>query len=134
MPSVDELKDFARQAAEQYGIPADLFLRLITQESSWQVGIASPAGAVGLGQFMPDTWTAVINAHPELSHFGVGPNPIFRSNPIASLFASAAHLRDLYDQTSGTQDQRIRDMLIGYNAGPGRMGTPTDQLPAETQA
>ena len=127
--TTDELKDFARQAAHQYGIPGDLFLRLITQESGWHIGALSPRGASGLGQFMPATWEGVWDQHPEIAEaFNVGRHPLNRQHPIASLFMSAAHLRDLYDSTSGTDAQRTRDMLIGYNAGPSKFGWTDAQL------
>ena len=127
--TTDQLKDFARQAAHQYGIPVDLFLRLITQESGWHIGALSPRGASGLGQFMPSTWEGVWDQHPEIAEaFNVGRHPLNRQHPIASLFMSAAHLRDLYDSTSGTDAQRTRDMLIGYNAGPSKFGWTDAQL------
>ena len=132
--SQQELQQIGRAAAETYGIDVDLFFRLIQQESAWQVGALSPKGASGIAQFMSGTWTDVINAHPEIAeHFRIDSNPLHRQNPGAALFASAAHLRDLFDSTSGTPDQRIRDMLVGYNAGAGRMGTPTAQLPEERE-
>ena len=50
-----ELEQIAREAAAQYGLPADVFLRLINQESRFKVDALSPKGAYGPAQLMPDT-------------------------------------------------------------------------------
>jgi soluble lytic murein transglycosylase-like protein len=47
--------EVARAAARRHGIPEDLFLRLVTQESGWNPQAVSRAGAIGLAQLMPDT-------------------------------------------------------------------------------
>jgi soluble lytic murein transglycosylase-like protein len=47
--------EVARAAARRHGIPEDLFLRLVTQESGWNTQALSSAGAIGLAQLMPDT-------------------------------------------------------------------------------
>ena len=40
----------ARAAARRNGVPEDLFLRLIEQESAWNAGAISIKGAIGLAQ------------------------------------------------------------------------------------
>ena len=45
----------ARAAARRYGVPEDLFLRLIAQESGWNASAKSHKGAIGLAQLMPGT-------------------------------------------------------------------------------
>lgn len=45
----------ARQIAKQHGIPEDLFLKQINQESGWNPKAKSGAGALGLVQVMPST-------------------------------------------------------------------------------
>lgn len=47
--------DVARNAARRHGVPEDLFLRLVQQESGWNPTAQSPKGALGLAQLMPDT-------------------------------------------------------------------------------
>ena len=47
--------DAARAAATRHGVPADLFLRLVQQESGWNPNAVSVKGALGLAQLMPDT-------------------------------------------------------------------------------
>ncbi len=50
-----EYLEVAKAAARRHGVPEDLFLRLIQQESGWNPGAVSPKGATGLAQLMPDT-------------------------------------------------------------------------------
>ncbi len=45
----------ARNAARSHGIPEDLFLRLVQQESGWKPNAVSRAGALGLAQW-PGRW------------------------------------------------------------------------------
>tara|TARA_R110000796_G_scaffold17281_3_gene53381 strand:+ start:1166 stop:1870 length:705 start_codon:yes stop_codon:yes gene_type:complete len=49
------LEALARQEAVRVGLDPDLFVRQIMQESGFSPTARSPAGAVGLGQIMPDT-------------------------------------------------------------------------------
>ena len=88
----------ARAAARQYGIPEDLFLRLVQQESGWNPSAKSHKGATGLAQLMPGT----------ASRLGVNPH-----DPVQNLNGGARYLRMMYNQF-GTW----RLALAAYNAGP----------------
>ena len=50
-----EFRAMADEAAALFGVPKDLFARLVHQESNWNPRALSPAGAIGLAQLMPDT-------------------------------------------------------------------------------
>ena len=89
----------ARAAARKHGIPEDLFLRLVQQESGWNAGARSHKGATGLAQLMPGT----------AAKLGVNPN-----DPIENLEGGARYLRMMYN-TFGTWQLA----LAAYNAGPG---------------
>jgi hypothetical protein len=89
----------ANQAAAKYLIPALLFRALIQQESGWNPRITSPAGAIGLGQLMPDTAR------------GLGVNPW---NPQQNLQGAARYLHDQYQAFHSWPLA-----LAAYNAGPG---------------
>ena len=89
----------ASQIAEQEGVPVDLFLRMIGQESAWKPGAVSPKGASGLAQLMPGT----------ARELGVDP-----TDPIQNMTGGARYLRQQLD-AFGSQDLA----LAAYNAGPG---------------
>ena len=89
----------ARAAARKHGVPEDLFLRLVQQESGWNPNARSHKGARGLAQLMPGTAATL----------GVDPN-----DPLQNLDGGARYLRMMYN-TFGSW----RLALAAYNAGPG---------------
>ncbi len=91
--------NMARTAARQYGVPENLFLRMVQQESDWNPSAVSPKGAIGLAQLMPQTARLL------------GVNPI---DPRQNLDGGARYLKQQFD-TFG--DWRLA--LAAYNAGPG---------------
>jgi len=91
--------DVARSVADRHGVPTDLFLRLVQQESGWNPRARSHKGAIGLAQLMPGT----------ARKLRVDPH-----NPAANLEGGARYLRQMYDKF-GTW----RLALAAYNAGPG---------------
>lgn len=91
---------WADAAAHQYNIPPGILKALISHESGWRPGVVSPAGAVGLGQFMPETAR------------GLGINP---RDPRQSIFGAAKYLRSQIDTFGG----KIELGLAAYNAGAG---------------
>jgi len=88
----------AREAARRYGVPEDLFLRLVQQESGWNSGAVSHKGATGLAQLMPDT----------AARLGVD-----ETDPGQNLDGGARYLRMMYDRFG---DWKLA--LAAYNAGP----------------
>jgi len=90
--------DIARAAARRHGIPEDLFLRLVQQESGWNANARSRKGALGLAQLMPATARAL----------GVNPRV-----PAENLEGGARYLRAQYDTF-----RSWRLALAAYNAGP----------------
>lgn len=99
----------AKRDAHKYGLNPDIFARQINQESGFNPGAKSGAGALGIAQIMPATAA------------GWGINPL---NPHAALDAAAKHMA-AYVAKYGS----YRNALIAYNAGPGAIG---HGLPAET--
>jgi len=96
-----ELEQIAREAAAQYGLPADVFLRLIQQESGFDPTAVSPKGAIGPAQLMPDT-AKELNVDPR--------------NVRENIFGGAKYLSQ--------QLNRFGEMplaLAAYNAGPTRV-------------
>ena len=89
----------AKAAASRHGIPEDLFLRLVQQESGWNPGAVSHKGATGLAQLMPGT----------ARKLGVDIN-----DPRQNLDGGARYLKMMYDKFGSW-----RLALAAYNAGPG---------------
>lgn len=90
--------EVARNAARRHGIPEDLFLRLVEQESGWNPQAVSPKGAIGLAQLMPDT-AKLLGADP--------------TDPMANLDAGARYLAMQFRAF-----RRWDLALAAYNAGP----------------
>lgn len=88
----------AKAAASRHGVPEDLFLRLVQQESGWNPGAVSPKGATGLAQLMPGTAQLL----------GVD-----ATDPLENLEGGARYLRMMYDRFGDWQLA-----LAAYNAGP----------------
>lgn len=109
----------ARTEAAQ-GIPAGLLARLLHQESRYRADIISgktrsPAGALGIAQFMPAT----------AAELGIDP-----LDPNQAIPAAGAYLKRLRDQTGdwGTA-------LAAYNWGIGNVKRKgLARAPAETRA
>ena len=89
----------AREAARRHGVPEDLFLRLVQQESAWNPRARSHKGAIGLAQLMPGTARTL----------GVNPH-----DPHQNLEGGARYLRAQYETFKSW-----RLALAAYNAGPG---------------
>ena len=93
-----EFLETAKAAARKHNIPEDLFLRLVQQESGWNVGAVSPKGATGLAQLMPDTARFL---------------RVDINDPAENLEGGARYLRMMYDRFGSW-----RLALAAYNAGP----------------
>ena len=88
----------AKAAAAKYGVPPDMFLRLVQQESGWNQAAVSAKGAVGLAQLMPET----------ANRLGVD-----ETDPQQNLQGGARYLRQMYDRFGSW-----KLALAAYNAGP----------------
>ncbi|WP_127902878.1 lytic transglycosylase domain-containing protein [Solirhodobacter olei] len=88
----------ARASAEAHGVPVDLFLRLVQEESGWSMAAVSAKGAIGLAQLMPETAARLgIDIH----------------DPKQNLEGGARYLRMMYDRYGSW-----RLAVAAYNAGP----------------
>ena len=90
----------ARQDAIANGISADYFVRQIQAESGFDPNASSPAGAVGIAQFLPSTAA------------GLGINPY---DPISALAGAARYMASYAKQYNGNYAMA----LAAYNAGSG---------------
>ena len=123
-------------AASAAGIPADLYTRLLSSESSFvpnavgRYADGKPSGALGMAQFMPETGAAYgLNSDAD------------RNDPSKAISAGAFFLRDNLRTFQGNQVLAV----AAYNAGPqavkdalhkanGDPNTAISFLPPETQA
>jgi soluble lytic murein transglycosylase-like protein len=89
----------ARDAARRHGVPEDLFLKLVQQESGFNPKAVSSKGALGLAQLMPDT-ARILRVDPH--------------DPYQNLDGGARYLMQQYRAFGNW-----RLALAAYNAGPG---------------
>ena len=92
-----------------------LYRALLVTESNLNPDAVSPAGAVGIAQFMPATWAEWA---PRAGYPGAD-----RTHAEASIYTGAAYLRSLYDQWSSPRPEMDRFCLAcaSYNAGLGNI-------------
>ncbi len=88
----------ARQDAVNAGINPTIFVRQMNEESGFNPDAVSPAGAVGIAQFMPQTAQGL----------GIDPH-----NPVQSLQGAARLMRRYLDRYQGSYAMA----LACYNAG-----------------
>ena len=88
----------ARDAARRHGVPEDLFVRLVEQESGWNHEAVSSKGARGLAQLMPETARDLA---------------VDSDDPAQNLDGGARYLRRMFDRFGSW-----RLALAAYNAGP----------------
>jgi cell wall-associated NlpC family hydrolase len=91
--------DLFTRAGGRHGVDPALLAAVAKQESGFNPGAASPAGAQGLMQFMPATAR------------GLGVDPL---DPTSAVDGAARYLKDLTQQFGSTSLA-----LAAYNAGPG---------------
>ena len=106
--------DLFTRAGNRYGIDPSILAAMANQESGFNAGAVSSAGAQGLMQFMPATAQ------------GLGVNPL---DPSSAVDGAARYLSSLKQQFGSTDLA-----LAAYNAGPGNVSRYGGIPPfAETQ-
>ena len=92
-------------------LSAPLLAAQIEAESGWNPAAVSPAGAEGLGQFLPATWASYgVDAN------GDGSADLF--DPLDSIASAAQYDCALAAAVAGVPGDRTQLMLAAYNAGP----------------
>jgi soluble lytic murein transglycosylase-like protein len=125
--SVDAWHSYIAEASARFGIPERWIARVMRAESGGRTmlngrSIISRAGARGLMQLMPGTWTEM------RARLGLGANP---HDPRDNILAGTAYLRRMYDRFG------YPGLFAAYNAGPGRYAehlATGRSLPGETRA
>jgi hypothetical protein len=98
------------EAAQRFAIPVAWIDAIIQTESAGCPFLngqqtTSPAGAMGLMQIMPQTWSRLAR------ELGLGPDPY---DPHDNIMAGAAYVRELYDRFG------VDGFLAAYYSGPER--------------
>lgn len=117
----DPYAAFIAEAARWFGVPEHWIRAVMRLESRGDMRAISSAGAMGLMQIMPATWSEL------RARYGLGSNPY---DPRDNIMAGAAYLRQMHDRYGSP------GFLAAYNAGPGRYEEylAGRALPAETRA
>jgi len=106
-----EYRAAIRAAAERCPlVPARVLAAQLASESSWRTDVVSPAGAIGMAQFMPEVW----------EQYGIDGNGDGRRDPTDPFDAivSAAELNCVNAElVAGVPGDQLRNVLAAYNAG-----------------
>jgi soluble lytic murein transglycosylase-like protein len=125
--AVTRWRPYSREASRRFGVPLDWIERVMRAESGGRTQrngrpITSRAGAMGLMQIMPGTWTEL------RALLGLGADP---HNPRDNILAGTFYLRLMYDRFGHP------GLFGAYNAGPARYAAylaDRRALPEETRA
>ena len=125
--SVADWRPWITEASLRFGVPTAWIERVMQAESRGKTRlygrqIRSSAGAIGLMQLMPGTWTAM------RERLGLGSDP---DDPRDNILAGTFYLRLMYDRFG------YPGLFAAYNAGPGRYAAHLATgrvLPGETVA
>lgn len=118
---------YTREASQRFGVPLAWIERVMRAESGGRTAldgrpITSRAGAMGLMQIMPATWSEL------RSRLGLGADP---HDPRDNILAGTFYLRLMYDRFG------YPGLFGAYNAGPARYAAwlaGGRALPAESRA
>ncbi len=105
------------RAARAEQVPPALLAAQLEAESGFDAAARSPAGAEGIAQFLPSTWSGAWNPQRDRSPFEPGP----------AIAAQARLMHDLLERSGGD----VATALAAYNAGP---AVHPDAWPRETRA
>lgn len=103
-------EDTIERCAEEYDLPPELIAGVIRAESSWRESVVSSAGAVGLMQLTPETFTWL------QSKTGETYDESALKNPEINIRYGSYYLSYLRERFSDEKTQ-----LAAYNAGPNRV-------------
>jgi len=110
-PKVEHWQLLIAAASTRFGIPAEWIRAVMARESAGLTAlhgapIVSSAGAMGLMQLMPGTWSDM------RARYRFGNDPF---DPHDNIFAGTAYLREMFKRYG------FPGLFAAYHAGPGRM-------------
>lgn len=107
---VSEYDSYFMQYSDSIGWDWRLLASLVAQESRFDPGVTSWAGAYGLMQLMPSTG----------DHFGIDVK-ISPENNIKAGIRYITWLQELFKDKVKDEDERLKFILAAYNVGPGHV-------------
>jgi soluble lytic murein transglycosylase-like protein len=125
------LQEKAVNYTNEYNIPIRLAMLKYLPDVNWLWGKAqliaesglnphaqSPVGAIGIAQFMPDTWDVDVR-----QHFGWDRDEAEPTDPEYAIPAYAWYMRQLWDRWTArrTPGDRLKLAQASYNAGFGNI-------------
>ncbi len=125
--TVADWRPYIAEASARFGVPVNWIEQVMRAESGGRLSlggrpITSRAGAMGLMQLMPGTWSEMRSA------YRLGSDP---HDPRDNIIAGTAYLRLMHDRFG------YPGMFAAYNAGPSRYAehlAADRALPGETRA
>lgn len=110
-PRIDRWQSLIEAASARFDIPTDWIRAVMARESAGLTTlhgepIVSSAGAMGLMQLMPGTWSYL------RARYDLGNDPFDAHD---NVFAGTAYLREMLDRYG------YPNLFAAYHAGPGRM-------------
>jgi soluble lytic murein transglycosylase len=118
------VRPIAQRNASAQGLPVDLVMAVIAQESAFDPKAVSPSGAQGLMQLMPATVLDINARAPKGIHVGDA------FDPDQNVLGGAWYLAWVHTQVPLTKVAAGEDWkfaLAGYNGGIGRVQGAIDQ-------
>lgn len=103
-----EYKETVELYADEYSVPKELIYAVIKTESKFKSDVVSRAGAIGLMQITPDTFTWLCNKNQDSDN---NINRLY--NPEANIKYGVYYLDMLYSEFGSWETA-----LAAYNAGP----------------
>lgn len=116
---VPELDEYAGFVERRHGLPEGLLKAIKNLGERSNSNQVSPKGARGVMQFIPSTWSQYGNGDP--------------TDPVASIDAAGAYLRDLYQRYNGNVDAVITEYNGGIKQGKAVMAGGTPWIPETIQ-
>lgn len=138
---LEQYQDIIVEAANQYGVPVNLIMAVIMQESGGRPELVSHAGAGGLMQLMPATATgAGLTVYPPIESTNEKGRRMLtldprddRMDPRKNIMTAVKLLAWLIKKYNGSYE----NALSAYNWGPGNMDKllrgEKKSMPVETQ-
>ena len=109
--------EFVEKYSAEYGIPKEIIFAIIKTESDFNTAAISSAGAVGLMQMMPSTFSWLTGDEHLAEHLPT----IALASPETSIKYGAYYLNYLKGRFSTTEETDWNVIFAAYNGGEGNV-------------